>query len=462
MVQKIDLDYTHPDYDNNQDDWEFFLRSYMGGQNYIDGAFLTRYISESEGEYTRRLDFTPLDNHCKNIIHIYSSFLWRVPPTRAFNTAAGNSALDMFMKDSDLDGRSFDAFMRQAQVWSSVYGHVWLMMDKPKSNAGTKAEELEQDIRPYVTMFTPENVFDWRYERTPSGRFELVYLKVREQINRIDTTNSESFFRVWTKDEIQYWKKENEAELLIETEINTLGKIPAVFLPANRSVLRGIGISDLTDISVMQKAIYQELSEIEQLIRISNHPTLVKTFETDASAGAGAIINLPDDMDGQLKPYQIQPSGQNLDSVRASISDKVEAINRMAHMGAVRGTEALTQSGVAMQTEFQMLNAKLSEKADLLELAEEQLWHIFCDWQGITPDIEVFYPDAFDLRDYDKELLFLQQMKASGVNSGTLQNEVDKKIADLVLDDELLARAHNEIDTQSTVLGQFTPQPDEE
>ena len=48
-----------------------------------------------------------------------------------------------------------------AQIWASVYGHVWVMLDKPKSTAGTKAEELAQDIRPYVTMFTPENVLDW-------------------------------------------------------------------------------------------------------------------------------------------------------------------------------------------------------------------------------------------------------------------------------------------------------------
>ena len=208
----------------------------------------------------------------------------------------------------------------------------------------------------------------------------------------------------------------------------------------------------------MQRAVYQELSEIEQLIRISNHPTLVKTYETDASAGAGAVINLPDDMDGALKPYQMQPSGQNLDAVRASIADKVEAINRMAHMGAVRGTEALTQSGVAMQTEFQMLNAKLSEKADILELAEEQIWDLFCQWQGVTNDVEIFYPDAFDLRDYDKELMFLQQMRATGVKSVTLQQEIDKKIADLLLDDEALAKSHLEIETGTQVLGQFTEQ----
>jgi hypothetical protein len=212
----------------------------------------------------------------------------------------------------------------------------------------------------------------------------------------------------------------------------------------------------------MQRAIYQELSEIEQLIRISNHPTLVKSFQTDASAGAGAVINLPDDMDASLKPYQLQPSGQNLDAVRASITDKVEAINRMSHMGAVRGTEAMTMSGVAMQTEFQMLNAKLAEKADLLELAEEQLWLLFCDWQDVTPDVEIFYPDAFDLRDYDKELMFLQQLRSTGVKSVTLSQEIDKKIADLLLDDEELAKSHVEIESGTQVLGQFNEQITEE
>jgi hypothetical protein len=41
--------------------------------------------------------------------------------------------------------------------------------------------------------------------------------------------------------------------------------------------MRGLGVSDLTDIADLQKAIYNELSEIEQIIRISNHPSLVKT-----------------------------------------------------------------------------------------------------------------------------------------------------------------------------------------
>ena len=451
-----DIEHTHIEYDRHKDEWEFYLRSYMGGEQYRDGSYLTKYVNEDKDSYNRRLDLTPLDNHSKNIVHIYSSFLWRVPPTRAFNSLANNVALEPFLQDCDLEGRSLNTFMREAQVWASVYGNVWLMLDKPKSNAGTRAEELALDIRPYITLFTPENVFDWMWERTPSGRFKLTYLKVRESIQYISDTEKEVYYRVWREDRIETWKVVADEERMMETMDNPLGKIPAVFLPAQRSVTKGIGISDLSDVAYMQRAIYQELSEIEQLIRISNHPTLVKTFGTDASAGAGAVINLPDDIDQGLKPYQMQPSGSNLDAVRASITDKVEAINRMSHMGAVRGTQAMTQSGVAMQTEFQMLNAKLSEKADILELAEEQLFTLFCEWQEVTPDVEISYPDAFDLRDYDKELAFLQGIRSSGVRSVTLMQNIDMQIADLVLDDEALAKAHKEIEESTAVLGDFS------
>ena len=451
-----DIEYQHPDYENNVDRWEFYLRSYMGGQDYRDGSYLTSYLNEDKNAYSRRLALTPLDNHCRNVVHVYSSFLWRVPPTRNYQQMEGSADLEAFLKDSNLDGQSFNSFMREAQIWSSVYGHVWIMLDKPQSTAGTRAEELAQEIRPYVTLITPENVYDWKYERMPSGRHELTYMKVRESVNRIDGTTTETFFRIWDREQIKLVRYLGDTAEIVETIDNPIGKIPAVFLPSNRSVVRGIGISDISDVAYMQQAIYQELSEIEQLIRISNHPTLVKTYDTDASAGAGAVINISDDMDGALKPYQMQPSGANLDAIRASITDKIEAINRMAHMGAVRGTEAITQSGVAMQTEFQMLNAKLAEKADILELAEEQLWQLWCTWQGHNlHEVEISYPDSFDIRDYESELNFLQKTRSSGVKSVTLLREIDKQIADLVLDDQVLAQAHEEIETATTAVGDF-------
>ena len=348
---------THNAYTTNAPKWEFFLRSYLGGNDYKEGHYLLRYILEDNKEYQKRIDLTPLDNHCKNVINIYSSFIWRLPPTRNFGNLVEDQALQSFIKDADMAGRSLNSFMAEAQMWSGVYGHVWLMMDKPAVVANTRADELAQEVRPYLTLITPENVLDWRYERSLNGRYELAMLKVREWIEEED-----SFYRIWEKDTIKAYEVIGENARLVENVPNPLGIIPAVCLYGNRSPIRGIGVSDITDVAQMQRAIYNELSEIEQLIRISNHPSLVKSVDTDAGAGAGSVIEVSDT--DSIQPYLLQPSGGNLDAIRASITDKVEAINRMTHMGAVRATDAQTKSGVALQTEFQLLNAKLSEKAD--------------------------------------------------------------------------------------------------
>jgi hypothetical protein len=438
---------THAAYDANASKWEFFLRSYLGGSDYRDGQYLLKYILEDKTEYAKRLELTPLDNHCKNVINIYSSFIWRLPPTRNFGNLVEDQALQHFLNDADMDGRSLNAFMSDAQMWAGVYGHTWLIMDKPATTAATRADELAQEVRPYLSMITPENVFDWRYERAANGRYVLTMLKVREWVS-----GDESFFRVWEQDTIKAYEVKGEESKLVSTIDNPLGRIPAVCLYGNRSPIRGIGHSDISDVAYMQKAIYNELSEIEQLIRISNHPSLVKSVDTDAGAGAGSVIDVPDH--DTLKPYLLQPSGGNLDAIRASITDKVEAINRMTHMGAVRATESQTKSGVALQTEFQLLNAKLSEKADLSELAEEQIWDFFAHWQGVISNITVDYPDTFDLRDYGTELEFLQRAKASGVSSATFNKGVDKAIAELVLADEDLVQAVSEIEAGRT-LGEF-------
>ena len=160
-----------------------------------------------------------------------------------------------------------------------------------------------------------------------------------------------------------------------------IGEIPAVILYNQKSQKRGIGTSDLQDVAELQKAIYNDYSEIEQLIRLSNHPSLVKTPNVEASAGAGSIIEMPEDLDSNLKPYIIQPSSQSLDGIMTNIQMKVDAINRVTHMGSVRGTEKTINSGIALQTEFELLNARLSEKADYLENAEEQIWKLFAKWQ---------------------------------------------------------------------------------
>ena len=445
---------THKDYKENVNLWEYFIRSYNGGYDYTIGQYLNRYNLELDNEYNQRLGNTPCDNHCKNIIQIYSSFLFRVKASRDFGSMAEEPSLESFLKDADLEGNNFNSVMKQAQNYAAIYGHVFMVLDKPAIQTRTRADELNQEIRPYISIVTPENVLDWNFKREVNGKYYLDYLKVREEVDKDGGT----YFRLWFPDRIEtiYSKDDRSDPTTIDTVDNLIGKIPAVILYNSKSHKRGIGQSDLQDIADLQKSIYNELSEIEQLIRLTNHPSLVKTPSVNASAGAGAVIEMPDEMDSNLKPYLLQPSGQNLNGLMDSINHKVDAINRIAHTGAVRTTKQQVSSGIALQTEFELLNARLSEKADNLEIAEEQLFRCYAMFQNTTFDGEINYPDSFNIRDYASDLIYFQQAKAMSIGSPTFNKEVDKEIARAVVDDdEKLNEIFDEIDSQAEV-GQFT------
>ena len=452
-----DIENQHQHYKGMMPRWEYFIRSYLGGKEYQDGKFLQPYQLEFENEYHKRINFTPLDNHCRNIIDIYSSFLFRVEPVREYGSLTEDMSVEQFKDDADLEGRSFNALMREAQRFASIYGHVWLLMDKPSTNVMTRAEELDQGIRPYLNIYTPENVLDWHYTRNDAGYYYLDYLKIREE-----QTAEGEYYKLWYLDKIDcvfVSSTSRDEPKLISSLPNPLMKIPAVILYNQRSPMRGLGVSDLTDVADLQKAIYNEFSEIEQIIRLSNHPSLVKTKDTDAGAGAGSIIEIPENLDANLKPYILQPSGSNLDSVLASINHKVEAINRLTHVGTLRATAERVQSGIALRTEFELLNARLSEKSKLMELAEEQIWRLFADWQETVFDGEIEYPSTFDIRDWATDLELLQQAKASNIKSATFAKEIDKQIARTVIeDDTTLEQIDSEIDGGTEALGEFAQQ----
>ena len=453
------LSVKHDLYKENISNWEFFIRSYLGGNAYKNGYHLHRYILETPEEYEQRIRHTPIDNHCRNVIQIYSSFLWRVPPSRDYGSLTGDPQLEAFIDDADLDGRNFNNVMRDLQVNASIYGNCWAIVDKPQVNTKTRAEELQQDIRPYLSIYTPENIVNWHYSRALSGRFYLDLLVVIEDINK-----DRAIIKVFTEEDIStyevkdYLKQYSERDVrLLEEIANPIKKIPAVNLYNQRSHKRPIGISDLSDVAQLQQSIYNDYSEKEQLIRLANHPSLVKTPNVEASAGAGSVIEIPEDMDSNLKPYIIQPSGSNLDGIMKCIHNKIEAIDRIAHMGSVRATESKIASGIALQTEFQLLNARLSEKADYLENAEDHIWNLFALWQNKTWDGKIDYPDTFDIRDWASDLQLLQTAKASGVKSETFTKEIDKQIVNAVVDDdEKINEINKEIDSSTIAIGQFS------
>lgn len=429
---QINIDYiieAHNAYKHYYNRWLFLGDSYNGGYEFYLSKYLEAYYYESRDDYEKRLRAIGLDNHVKSIVGIYNSFLFRRDPKRDYGSIENDPGLNAFLQDADLDGRSFSQFLREMSAYAMVYGNCWVVVDKPVTNAMTRADELNQNIRPYVSLFTPDNVLDWKYERQANGLYELVYLKVKEEV-----IENKQYIREYTPEEVNVYliDADDKTGDLFQTMPNTLGRIPAVCVYGQRSNIRGIGISPMGDIADIQKELYEFSSEIEQIVRLTNHPSLVKTADTEATAGAGSIIQMPDNLDGNLKPYLLQPNGASIESVLNAIQRKVDSIDRMASLGGIRSIESRRLSGIGLQTEFQMLNAKLADFAMNLEHAEEQIWRMWATYQGQAWNGEIMYPRSFSIQDKANDVAMLKMAKEANIGDLRINQEIDKKIYETI------------------------------
>lgn len=419
---------SNPIRTNNLSRYQFLYDSYVGGDDYRNGGYLTRYQLETAQDYLLRLQTTPLDNHCRSIIATYISFLFRQPPERDLGSLATEPTVEAFIEDADREGRNLNAVMKQACIWSNVFGHAWLLLSKPDVGAVTMADEISADVRPYLNVLTPLTVTDWTWTRQPNGSYQLTFFKYIEDVNGDVVTIKE-----WHLDKIVTHIADTKQELLISTfeEVNGLGRIPAVILYAHTSNIRGIGLSTISDLADAQRMIYNMTSEVEQAVRLGSHPSLVKTESVDAGSGAGSIIQMPENMDPALKPYVLEFSGQPIDSIYVSIKNLTDSIDKMANTGSIRATETREMSGVSREVEFQLLNARLSEQADNTELAEEQLWELYAEYQGQRWDGKIDYPDSFSVRDTQNELDQLIKARAS-IDDVQVKQAIDHEIIELL------------------------------
>jgi hypothetical protein len=363
--------------------------------------------------------------------------LFRTEAVRDWDAFEINPVLKDILEDADLDGRNMTAFIKDVAIWSSVFGHVWVCVSKPDIGAATLADELSAGVRPYLSVFTPLTVTDWRWKRQPNGSMQLEYIKYVEEVN-----DTQTIIKEWTKEQIVTYITDNKNKTAENyyVEANGLGRLPFICVYAERSPVRGLGVSMLNDIADQQLMIANELSEIYDSIRLDSHPSLVATDSTNIKgAAAGQIITLPETIDPALKPYVLQFEGGQISAIYESINNRKKMIDGMGNVGSVRATETTTKSGIAIQTEFQLLNARLSSIASNLELAEEQIWQEVCAYLGLDWTGEIVYPSNFALHDVDNELDQFAKMKALSSNP-MIQLEIDKRLSE-ILDIELMEAA---------------------
>ncbi|TAN62855.1 phage portal protein [bacterium] len=445
-MTKEELEKRHPDYDAWVGQWRFYMRSYLGGKVYRDGDYLLQHPFESAANYKRRKETAYYYNYCGPIVDIFVSHLFRREARADFGSLTGDLLFEAFLNDADLDGASLKHFMRDAERLAGVYGRVSILVDKPGVPALTLAGAMQDGIRPYVTLVTPENLVDWSYERLASGKPMLSMVKIKE---------GEDEYRIWTKDRWELWEVEEDGStVLIAMGEHGLGEVPLVNLYNRKSGAQMLGVSDLQDIADINKNIYYLCSDAKEIIENTAFPMLAVPYEKgggDKKALGPRNILQFDPAEPNARPYWLEAPHSSLTEIREWVKQDIAEIHRIAKMGGVKATEdyGAVKSGVALELEYQQLYAALSEKADNLELAQNKVLELWAKWQGKFFDGVVDYPDDFSARDIDRDIDNAIKTQSARVDSATFKRELQKKIAAAALpklDESVRTTINSEID----------------
>jgi hypothetical protein len=464
MAKKFDyyefITGNHALYHKYLDDWRLAVRSYWGGAEYRDGKYLkaydidyttpsdtintydidddgnqiakysnsVQYVNSSQaadqGEdynnnfYFEKLRNVPVLPYTRLYASEYNAILFRTPPVRELPEDAD---VDAFIKNVDGEGNSINEFMSQVDVYTTVYGVVWVSCVKP---AGAEL--------PRWRWHSPIDVTNWQYGYNTNGDLELnkIVIKVasepdvdiyhyytKDYIQTIFTpTTEDGEFDMDLPEGVEFIEgsdKDDPGFYRIVQE-NELGYIPVSPIYQSNKIYNGVGHTPVFDIAQLQRSIYGDYGEIYSSISYGAHPVTCVDRETlnennfNVGAEPGSVIAVQNSLNGQPN-YVFEFKAPPLDSIqelRELVEQKIEKMNQVA---MVRSDELIkaSRSGVQIEMYDSKLEAFIRKKAVSLENAEaHMLWPMYFDWMGkpMPEDLSISYNRLYSQKGLENEL----------------------------------------------------------
>ncbi len=454
MPTKAQLQFQNNLYDAWLPEWRFYIRAYLGGKKYRDGDYLIKHPLESSTTYARRKEISYYYNYCKQVVDVFVSILYKQKVLRDYGSLKEDPLFKAFLDDADLRDNTYPQFIRELQRWASVYGRVTVIVDKPAMPTETQQDAQDEDIRPYVSLVTPENIIDWGYVKLPNGRLVLDFINIVE----VWKGDKPAQIRVWTRNEWAVYRiggddKDDVQVTAIDNGVHGLGVVPAVTVYNQNSGTDMIGLSDIEDIAYINKNIYYLCSDAQEIIENTAFPMLAMSSaqggEEETTVGSNSIVGF-DPNDENAKPFWLEPPHGSLAAIEVRIERNIKEIWTIAYLGGIKTAESIQPlSGIAMDIENQQRDASLKEKADNMEQAEEQILSLWALWEDKKFDGEIKYPADFSIRDIDRDLEnSLNVLERGKLQTGSMAKEILKGVARNVLskaDAEVLEAVLTEI-----------------
>lgn len=441
--------------------WDFLLNSYEGGVDYtnanipqmtvssdndpipvfVNGEPLTtrntstnlfKHPKEKQEDFNKRVSMSYYYNFCQPIIDIYTEHLFKQAVTEDWGNI--EDIIEHRGENVDRRGSSLIEFRKEMGDLAQIYGHGFVLVDKPKSQGEiTLEQKINNDMFPYTCFIAPQQMLNWSLDRFGSPFWVLYWewAEVNEDFEQAShKSKPKKQYRVWTR---EWWYLYNDKYELVEEGFHAVGKVPVIpfYDRPSKKQTAFLGISQLSDIAFIARDIFNSSSELKQIFRDQTFSILTlqgdKQEYSDLLIGTNKGLVYPADRN---QPGYISPPPENARVLMEHIEIQVRKIHQLAKLeggSAKQDKQVTSQSGVSKAFDFQQTNSSLSRKAANLNDAERKVWEMMARWEGKEWEGQLQYPDEFSVQAVNDDIEEALEMKK--LNLGKLAvKEVNKAI----------------------------------
>lgn len=458
------IENPHPVFKTNVGYWNFLLQSYEGGrfycnadipqtssmnlldrmfrvfvegkevkQGYITGN-LFQHPKERSDDYNERVRMSFYYNFCAPIIDIYTNHLFKEAVIEDFGSI--ESTIDEIRDNIDQKESSIEEFRHELAEMSQIYGHVFVLIDSPSMAEEfvlTRQDQIDMRVFPYATIYSPQHILNWSLDKFGNPYWVIIreYKDTNIDPFKYDPKIQVDYtYKLWTRNE---WYQFDREYRQIATGVHGLGFVPLVCVYGKKSKtsISYLGVSDLADISFINRDIYNSCSELKQILRDQTFAFLAIQGSADEynelSVGTSKALLYPENRNA---PQYVSPPPVNAQTYFDHIDRQIRKIFQLAKLeggSAKQEQTATVQSGVSKAWDFNETNSALSDKAKSMEDGEYKIWKVFAAWEGKEFDGKIQYPNEFSTQSIMDDLSELEKEQRLGLGA-TFELEVKKAI----------------------------------
>jgi hypothetical protein len=414
----------------------------------VGQTYLNRYPREADDKFARRNEVafyeSPLHRATSRFVsHITKRAVAREIPT---------PLLELMSQDIDLKGNAIDVFWQSFMVEAKARGSMLLLVDMPSQLGGSAAEQLQSRRAPYWTPIDPALVSG--YERDETGKFATLTFSG----TWYGGGEPKRCFWTFTKTGWNCVEDSRDKATLGEGE-HPLGECPVLAFTETGDYPSFGSFSAIADLA---KRLFNLDSELDEILRAQTFSLLTMGVAEGTSAEelvevakkVGETISTENMMvyTGSQPGFIAPPDGP-----ARVYMDRITAIQqRIRDIGLEVATINERESGIAMQTRFELINAELTKFAERIEDLERRAWRLSVRWLGLSDESmpTIAWPRDFNVAEISDELDVLSRMSSSAMPEPVIRAQ-QKRIVDVQFDgadDSLIDELKASIDQRASAV----------